>query len=677
MAGYAGGLGQIEVVSSGTPGIFLDRFKAARVTANNLELASIDVHSLPKAMPSAGKQLQYSFDNPKHGKNIKIWWDGTLDWTIGNATIVSSAANYKIIKPGVQDNILMTLKSFSVAPTYIHAVDVDQEANFLAGEYLTPEFIADMTYLKPGEIRFMNSASGSGSTALYSTQITTEADVCGWGEGYKFSHTTDKIATAVKDANTAIDEYDLTVPVWAGADGDTCYLQITPALKSTTLGTTYHAMRISINGGPRKPCRIWNQLSEYFFDVQKFRDLNGAYTVASVRYDAVFDCYIVKGGQISESPWIGADKGSIPYSMMAKICTRFGAHCHFTLPALAADRGTSAIQAACEEVQANLGPGLVAYPEIGNEIWNGNRGFFNTQYAIKWHNQRFGKNYTVADAGYGYMMAVAAPIIHAAFGGDRNRYQLSAGLKTFQDIPSTTGTERINATDAVTLGGKTSPVGYVAEAKMATYYNSDRQPPGVNPSATNKRWINMLYYAKKHRDAVATGDTVTAAKAVRWLVDGTLDANAVNSQLACRDQIEKNGSRLLAKYPGIMIGFYEGGYSAQNITAEPTVNVTGVDPDGNSVTYSGVQPVGTKDMFNALVRASRMDDKKLAWLAFQWYRYWHDKPGYRFPSRYGWGSSGVLGDWAARPKPTDNFDQDAEGFAAFSNGDSIMLMTGV
>lgn len=372
MAGHNGGLGQIEVVSTN---IFLDKWVNARPDPNNFDITTMGTNGLPTAMPGAGKVLSYAVPNPKAG-DMKIWWDGTLDWTVGNATVLSSGSNWKIIRPGPQDNILFTLKSLTVAPTYIHLTMTSTEAAFLGGEYLEQEFIDDMLFLKPGKIRFMNSASASGSDALFSSHLTTESDVGGWGGGlgYKFSHAANKIATAVKDPNTAVDEYDLTVASWAGTHGDTCWLPITAALASTTLGTTYHAMKIGINGGPRKPVRIYSQFSEYIFDVQKFQASNGKYTVAMIRYNALFDCYVIKGGQIREQPWIGANKGSIPYSMAAKICTRFGAHIHFTLPAMAASMNDtscgSAIAQACADVHANLGPGLIAHPELGNEIWN-------------------------------------------------------------------------------------------------------------------------------------------------------------------------------------------------------------------------------------------------------------------------------------------------------------------
>lgn len=676
MAAPNGGLGQIEVSIELA---LMDRLRTARLEAFGLDLNAINSNLYPKAYTRANC-VKYIMINPRLYKDgdYKLWWDGTLDWTVENATIVSSAANYKILRPTTDlvKNMNIILKSLSVAPTYIHCVHVDEEAAFLGGEYLGGSFLSDMAYLKPGRIRFMNDAGGSGTTILRAEHLNVEADLTWSGETYHYS--ANKIATAVKDPNTAVDEYDCTVPSWTGDDGDTFWLPLDASLVSTNGFTnstsTTNAMKISVNGGPRKQVRIHNSYDTFIFGVQHFQASAGRYANVRVRYDEAFDCYVIRGGG-NENPWGGGDNGHTPFSIMAKIATRVGADLHCSLPAQAADRGGTAIAAACAEIDANLGPGLKAIIEIGNEIWNTARGFWNTSYATKKAALKYGAG-AGFDDGYGRMLAVAAPIIHAAFGGNKNRYQLAAGIKTFSTIGAT-GTNRISAAKSVSVEGLASPKSLIDETLMATYYNPDGLPQGIpNQKTTDPRWIASIYWAKKYRDAVAAGDTVTAAKARRFVVDSALreriDANNLPLQ-TCKAKIESNATALMNAYPGMKIAFYEGGYSSQVATGEPNLNVTGTDPEGVTVTYSGAQPVGTKAMYNELVKAGRFDDPKLQWIAFQWYRYWHDKPNFRFPSRYGYGPSGTFGDWAAKGSDSVQFDQDAKGFAAFSNGDSIML----
>ena len=688
MAAHNGGLGQMEVELVHA---LLDRMRLAGIETLDIDFNAVNNKGYPIAYTRPGC-LKYNIPNTKYRPgNWKIWWDGTLDWTVSNATVVSIAANYKIIKPSATaDNVGISLKSLSVAPTYIHCTHVDDEAAFLGGEYLTQAFIDQLNYLKPGKMRFMNEAGGSHTTAIRSSHLMTEDYLCWGGQVSLAGLATNKIASAAtKDANTAIDEYDVTVPGWVGDDHDTFWMQINSSLKSTTIGSsTYHAMKIGVNGGARKKVRIWSQYSEYIFDTQKLKGNSaGLYGYARFRYNATLDCFVLHGGNGggtgSEVPFgTGGDVNHVPFSLMAKIATRFGCHLQFSVPCQASDLGGSAVTAACAEVQANLGPGLIAFAEIGNENWNTNKGFWDTQYTLVMHNFRYNKNYTVPDQGYGAILAVAAPVIHAAFGGDKTRYQLACGLKTAAqaNISATTGTPRISAGDAVTLGGKTSPRPYIDEINIVTYYNSDTKPQTASPTGkpTDIRWINWLYWARKYRDAVASGDTVTQLKALRYASDGCLrtqinsNGNSQPNQFA---DIVSNQTKIQSAYPGMKVAFYEGGYSAEVLTGEPTVNVTGVDPEGVTVTYSGVQPVGTKDMCNTLSYNCQWADPKMKWIAFQYYRRASELPLARFPSMYGFGPyGGTFGNWG-RLNNTDGvtLDMDAHGFSAFSNDDSIML----
>src|SRR4029078_516966 len=117
-----------------------------------------------------------------------------------------------------------------------------------------------------------------------------------------------------------------------------------------------------------------------------------------------------------------------PPELMVQLCAEIGAHPHFVTPHLAIDPATDYIAKLASFCRTNGPSWMIARFEGPNQLWNNAGGFYQTRYAkAKAAAYGWGPDY---DNWYGKVMSVLGQIVGAAYGGDRNKYQVLCGELT-------------------------------------------------------------------------------------------------------------------------------------------------------------------------------------------------------------------------------------------------------
>lgn len=197
-------------------------------------------------------------------------------------------------------------------------------------------------------------------------------------------------------------------------------------------------------------------------------------SIATLVYDATLKAWIKQGGDVALGS-MGLGNGCPP-ELMVRLCAEVGAHPYFVTPALAIDPVTDYMPSLAAYCRANGPSWMVPRFEGPNELWNFVGGFLSTGFAnAKAAAYGWGPDY---HNWYGKVMSVLGQAISIAYGGDRSKYQVLAGVQTATGI----------------AGGETA----ASNARLAsTRYVAESTPPQAPYTKTPAyQWVTHICCAQ-------------------------------------------------------------------------------------------------------------------------------------------------------------------------------------
>lgn len=239
-------------------------------------------------------------------------------------------------------------------------------------------------------------------------------------------------------------------------------------------------------------------------------------SIATLVYDATLNAWIKQGGDVALGS-MGLANGCPP-ELMVRLCAEVGAHPYFVTPALAIDPVTDYMPSLAAYCRANGPSWMIPRFEGPNELWNFVGGFLSTGFAnAKATAYGWGTDY---HNWYGKVMSVLGQAVSIAYGGDRSKYQVLAGVQTATGIAS----------------GETA----ASNARLAsTRYLAQSAPPQAPYSKTPaSQWVTHICCAQYYNPSdygtaqeQASADAYAAAQgnSATQLAIATAYANTTNS----------------------------------------------------------------------------------------------------------------------------------------------------
>lgn len=400
-----------------TPAFFINCLKALSISfADPADGGLLDADGYPTSTPAG--TISLTGDNTIWPDvQYKLAWPATRTFRmvfVGSHTIVSSsnattsggaASNLTVdTQSGLAGHVIFTKTGgfsiqFPASGTYaagsgeVGLYRVSDEADYLAGEYFTPEFIDGVAELNPRAIRPMGwvqvgAANFNGESRWDyrarpgSRSWMVQVPPGAWGGS--ISGTDTYTASGAPD----------TPGTWT--DGE-LFVGYAPNANTSTTPT------INIAGRGAKT------IVSNFIAALSVGAIS-ANAIGCYVYDAVLDKVIFNSGRLTSS---------IPIEAQVQLANRVGCHLWPVLPPWADD---DYVTEWATVVRNELNSGLNFYPEYSNEIWN--YGFPQTQ----WANQRglaFGWSEGSNQAMYGWyglrVREIMGGLIPAVWSGQMSR----------------------------------------------------------------------------------------------------------------------------------------------------------------------------------------------------------------------------------------------------------------
>lgn len=276
-------------------------------------------------------------------------------------------------------------------------------------------------------------------------------------------------------------------------------------------------------------------------------------SIATLVYDADLKGWIKFGGDVALAS-TGISNGCPP-ELMIRLCAEVGAHPHFIAPALAVDPLTDYIPRLAALCRSEGPAWMVPRFEGPNELWNRAAGFLPSGYAVaKAGAYGWGPD---LHNWYGKVMSVMGQAVSAAYGGNRNAYQVLCGVQTATGR-SMEGTAASNA--------RLSSAKYVSQAGPA------QAPYTKSPAA---RWVTHVCCAQYYTpsDHGSPREREQAAEYARAAGDVARQASIANGYARSSDGgagpfTLQRVAEMYANWKAWTLSFgvrnmcgYEGGYS--------------------------------------------------------------------------------------------------------------------
>lgn len=722
---HNGGLVQLNVASGGA---FNNKLLETDIAPNpKTYMEGLSAAGYPTVNPPAGYQYKWGFrqyfTNLRPG-NYVLKWDGQMSGQFdyggsfnnigggssGRFVFTGRTSNYPTAAgASVPDpaNVLTITGVGSPTPTNIRICHIDDEAALDAGNIWQANWLATITAMKPGTLRFLDVFAGSSNALLTASDLASATDMTYGGPPMSPS----EWATGTITYDSVTDTYTIPKTGFTLTNNASVYVRFPAASgaapKANINGTGAKAIVFKDGGnqyGVRRP---------YYGTGQGYTTPIGC--VGRLWYNKVMDKYLLDGGS-SESVLPGTSRGW-PLSVIVNLCNTIGAHCWINIPYPSVYPQTDMTTTIATYMRDNLAPGLKFKAEYTNETFNGAiKGFWSSGFSFWAEKSLYPAKYTSnswgagpVDQWTGRCTGVLGKEVEAVYGAQNKgvKYDVMCSFQTATNSYKNNGrifsqNFALETADQMYSG---SPAGYPAKnyitcASQANYYASwVKTPVGTDGTSTrtdvltkHRAWPLVLYYIDLWND----GGDIGKAIAERWVTDGcmTPTINGITTDKAIVPSLISDWVAAIDYYTGgsgsgldFYLEHYEGGNSNDFLTADPDVRYQEVCPDGVlRPATPGVQ-AGYKAKANNLLRAFRYD-KKMRWVGYYLIRKLiaaNSNGRVRLPSRYqhqgglAWAMYNpnwtvTSGNVAANSNWPNlaGIDADGESFRDYSNGRVVL-----
>ena len=332
--------------------------------------------------------------------NVAVSGSKTSTNGSGRYVFSTSATNFVIGISAIGNPRITNLQVF-------HASD---EAALNSGQVFGVRFKQRLIEANFGVIRFLNWQSGN--TTNVTTWATRKPTTYVFYSGtelrpslYAGKTTNVGSAYSVQFANFKLQDKATIIVKFNASSSDQCTLNVNQS----------------------GPIAILNEYSAPLSSGSNSLVVGGTWqSFATLVYDATLNAWIKQGGDIARGS-AGIDNGCPP-ELMVQLCAEVGAHPYFVTPPLAIDPATDFIPSLAAYCRSTAPQWMIPRFEGPNETWNYAAGFFQTGYA----NAKATAYGWGADVHnwYGKAMSVLGQAVSAAYGNDRQKYQVLCGVQT-------------------------------------------------------------------------------------------------------------------------------------------------------------------------------------------------------------------------------------------------------
>lgn len=484
-------------------------------------------------------------------------------FTSANLTSTTGNGRYEFTTSATELNVGISAVG-SPAITDLKVFNKSEEASQTAGNIFSTKFIARLKEANFGVIRFLNWTNANNANYTH------------WADrkpiGYVMYNDNELRASIYGGVTTnSGNAYSVAAsPGWGGlVDKATITVKFNAA--ATQSGTC------SLNVGGAGAINILDRYCQALSPDGQGNSYPTAGLFATLVYDINLNAWMKQGGDLANGSTYLVN--GIPFEICLRLAAQVGAQPWFNIPHYALDIASDFAPGLSAYCLANGPSWMISRYEVGNEIWNQSGGVTNTWFAIHSAAARWAGG-TLHD-WVGMAASYLGQQLSSTYGGNHIKYKAIVGVQTalgFAAIDASID-ERLKSTQfvnqvaaAISPWTKDHAYNWITTVANANYFG-----PTANYAAQGA--IYAFDYSVTYA-ADPTNQAVTSAAYVATLLGAAGFAN-----LAFVKSCVAAWKTWAAGMPTPVneINFYEGGYSPDYLTINPTSAVDNIAPGSSTV----------------------------------------------------------------------------------------------